>query len=211
MNYEIVESFAQMVREKSLDKDVLAGIIEEIFGIMVKKKFGLEARFSVVVNMDKGDIEIFLERTIVDVVEDPNTQISIDEVNEKGNEDDLEVGEDFVEKLELSTFGRRLINLARQNLNQKIREIEKDLVFNEYSELMKEIVVGDIYQVRKNDILINHNKNELLLPRNEQIPREKYRKGDTIRAIVKTVKKTQNGPIVIISRTDNEFLKDCLK
>ncbi len=207
MNYEIVESFAQMVREKSLDKDVLAGIIEEIFGIMVKKKFGLEARFSVVVNMDKGDIEIFLERTIVDVVEDPNTQISIDEVNEKGNEDDLEVGEDFVEKLELSTFGRRLINLARQNLNQKIREIEKDLVFNEYSELMKEIVVGDIYQVRKNDILINHNKNELLLPRNEQIPREKYRKGDTIRAIVKTVKKTQNGPIVIISRTDNEFLK----
>ncbi|NLT51820.1 MAG: transcription termination factor NusA [Ignavibacteria bacterium] len=207
MNYEIVESFAQMVREKSLDKDVLAGIIEEIFGIMVKKKFGLEARFSVVVNMDKGDIEIFLERTIVDIVEDPNTQISIDEVNEKGNDDDLEVGEDFVEKLELSTFGRRLINLARQNLNQKIREIEKDLVFNEYSELLKEIVVGDIYQVRKNDILINHNKNELLLPRNEQIPREKYRKGDTIRAIVKTVKKTQNGPIVIISRTDNEFLK----
>jgi N utilization substance protein A len=157
--------------------------------------------------MDKGDIEIFLERTIVDVVEDPNTEISIDEVNVKGNTDELEVGEAFVEKLELSSFGRRLINLARQNLNQKIREIEKDLIYNEYSDLISEIVVGDIYQVRKNDILVNHNKNELLLPRMEQIPREKYRKGDTVRAIVKEVRKTANGPVVIVSRGDNEFLK----
>ena len=112
MNTEIVESFSQMVREKSLDKDVLAGIIEEIFGLMVKKKYGPDAKYDVVVNMDKGDIEIFLERNIVDKVEDPSTQISIDEVNEKGNDDELEVGEDFVEKLELATFGRRLINLA---------------------------------------------------------------------------------------------------
>jgi N utilization substance protein A len=196
-----------MVREKSLDKDVLAGIIEEIFGLMVKKKYGPEAKYDVVVNMDKGDIEIFLERVIVDNVEDPSTQISIDEVNEKGNVDELEVGEDFVEKLELATFGRRLINLARQSLNQKIREIEKDLVYNEYGEMVGEIVVGDIYQVRRNDVLVNHNKNELLLPRNEQIPREKYRKGDTIRAIVKEVKKTPNGPLIIISRGDNTFLR----
>jgi len=207
MNTEIVESFSQMVREKSLDKDVLAGIIEEIFGLMVKKKYGPEAKYDVVVNMDKGDIEIFLERVIVDNVEDPSTQISIDEVNEKGNVDELEVGEDFVEKLELATFGRRLINLARQSLNQKIREIEKDLVYNEYGEMVGEIVVGDIYQVRRNDVLVNHNKNELLLPRNEQIPREKYRKGDTIRAIVKEVKKTPNGPLIIISRGDNTFLR----
>ena len=108
---------------------------------MVKKKYGMEANFSVVVNMDKGDIEIFLERTIVDVVENPETEISIDEVNSKGNVDELEVGEDFVEKLELASFGRRLINLARQNLNQKIREIEKDLNYNEYSELINEIVI----------------------------------------------------------------------
>ena len=207
MNTEIVESFAQMVREKSLDKDVLAGIIEEIFGIMVKKKYGLEAKYDVVVNMDKGDIEIFLERTIVDTVNDPGTEISINEVNEKGNADDLEVGEDFVEKIELKEFGRRLINLARQSLNQKIREIEKELVYNEYSEMLGEIVVGDIYQVRRNDVLINHNKNELLLPRNEQIPREKYRKGDTIRAVIKDVRKTQNGPVIIISRGDNLFLR----
>ncbi len=207
MNTEIVESFAQMVREKSLDKDVLAGIIEEIFGIMVKKKFGLEAKYEVVVNMDKGDIEIFLERNIVETVNDPTSEISIDEVNEKGNEDELEVGEDFVQKIELKEFGRRLINLARQSLNQKIREIEKDIIYNEYIEMLGEIVVGDIYQVRRNDVLVNHNKNELLLPRHEQIPREKYRKGDTTRAVVKDVKKTPNGPIVLISRADNLFLR----
>ena len=207
MNTEIVESFSQMVREKNLDKDVLAGIIEEIFGLLVKKKFGLESKYDVVVNMDKGDIEIFLERTIVDTVEDPMTQISLEEVNKKGNDDELEVGDDYVQKLELADFGRRLINLARQSLNQKIREIEKDIIHNEYSEILGEIVVGDIYQVRRNDILINHNKNELLLPRNEQIPREKYRKGETIRAIVKEVKRTPNGPVIIVSRSDNEFLR----
>lgn len=207
MNSAIVESFAQMVRDKSLDKDVLGGIIEDIFGLLVKKKYGPDAHFQVVVNMDKGDIEIFLEREIVDEVEDPNLEISIDEVNDRGNDEELEVGEDYVEKLELSSFGRRLINLARQNLNQKIREIEKDIIYNEYSEMIGEIVVGDIYQVRRNDILVNHNKNELLLPRIEQIPREKYRKGDTVRAVIKEVKKTPNGPLIIISRGANVFLR----
>ncbi len=207
MNSDIVESFAQMVREKGVDKDVLAGIIEEIFGMLVRKKFGEEAKYDVVVNMDRGDIEIFLEREIVEIVEDPNLQISIDEVNKRGNQDELEPGDDFVEKLQLATFGRRLITLAKQGLNQKIREIEKDIVYNEYKELLGEIVVGDIYQIRKNDILVNHNKNELLLPRHEQIPYEKYKKGETIRAIVKEVKKTNSGPLIIISRSDNTFLR----
>lgn len=207
MNAEIVESFAQMVREKGMDKDVLAGIIEEIFGMLVRKKYGEEAKYSVVVNMDKGDIEIYLEREIVEEVTDPNTQISIDEVNKKGNEDELEVGEDYVEKLSLASFGRRLIVLAKQGLNQRIREIEKDIIFNEYNELLGEIVVGDIYQTRKNDVLVNHNKNELLLPRQEQIPFEKYKKGETLRAIVKEVKKGNNNPQIIISRSDNLFLR----
>ena len=207
MNFDIVESFAQMVREKGIDKDVLAGIIEDIFGMLVRKKFGDEAKYDVVVNMDKGDIEIFLEREIVDTVEDPNRQISIEEVNKRGNEEELEVGEDFVEKLDLASFGRRLIVLAKQNLNQKIREIEKDIIYNEYQELLGEIVVGDIYQIRKNDILVNHNKNELLLPRNEQIPYEKYKKGDTVRAIVKEVRKGTSSPQIIISRSDNTFLR----
>ncbi len=207
MNNAIVEAFSQMVKGKNVDRDVLENIIEEIFGVMVKKKYGLEANFDVIANMDKGDIEIFLERTIVDEVEDPEHEVSIDEVNEKGNDEELEVGEDYVEKLELSSFGRRLINLARQSLNQRIREIEKELIYNEYSEMVGEIIVGDIYQVRRNDILINHNKNELLLPRVEQIPRERYRKGDTLRAVVKEVRKTPNGPMIIISRADNLFLK----
>ena len=207
MNYDIVESFAQMVREKGIDRDVLGGILEEIFGLLVKKKFGEEAKFDVVVNMDRGDIEIFLEREIVDVVEDPNTQIGIDEVNKKGNEDELEVGEDFVEKIELASLGRRLVVLAKQSLNQKIRELEKEIIYNEYNELLGEIVVGDIYQIRKNDILVNHNKNELVLPRNEQIPFEKYKKGETIRAIVKEVRKGNSGPVIVISRSDNMFLR----
>ena len=157
--------------------------------------------------MDRGDIEIYLERQIVDEVVDPGTQISIEDVNRKGNDDGLEVGEDFVEKIQLASLGRRLITLAKQSLNQKIREIEKDIIYNEYNELVGEIVVGDIYQIRKNDILINHNKNELLLPRDEQIPYEKYKKGETIRAIVKEVRKTGSSPQIIVSRADNMFLR----
>ncbi len=207
MNREIVDSFADMVKTKGIDKDVLASILEEIFGLLVRKKYGEDARYDVVVNMDRGDIEIYLEREIVDVVTDPNTQVSLEEVNRKGNEDDLEVGEDYVEKINLASLGRRLIILAKQSLNQKIREMEKEVVFNEYKDLVGEIVVGDIYQIRKSDILINHNKNELILPREEQIPYEKYKKGETIRAIIKEVRKTNSGPQIIVSRSDNMFLK----
>jgi N utilization substance protein A len=196
-----------MVKMKGIDKDVLAGILEEVFTLLVRKKYGEEARCDVVVNMDRGDIEIYLERQIVDEVTDPATQISLEEVNRKGNEDQLEVGEDYVEKIQLVTLGRRLITLAKQSLNQKIRELEKDIIYNEYKELVGEIVVGDIYQIRKNDILINHNKNELMLPRDEQIPYEKYKKGETIRAIVKEVRKTGSGPQIIVSRADNMFLR----
>jgi N utilization substance protein A len=207
MNSMIVESFAQMAREKNLDKDVLAGIIEEVFGVLVRKKYGQEAQFEVVVNMDKGYIQIFLEKEIVEEVEDPTTQISIEEVEKLGNEEELEVGDFYVEEVSLDSFGRRLINLARQTLNQKIREIEKVIIYKEYSDMLGEIILGDIYQVRRNDLLVNHNKHELLLPRSEQIPRERYRKGDTIRAVVKEVKKTSHGPVIIISRADNMFLR----
>ena len=109
MNREIVESFSEMVKDKGMDKDVLGGILEEVFGVLVKKKYGEEAQFEVVVNMDRGDIEIFLQRELVAEVTDPNIQISIDEVNRKGNEDELDVGEDYVEEMELGSLGRRLI------------------------------------------------------------------------------------------------------
>lgn len=207
MNYDIVESFAAMVKEKGIDKDVLGGILEEIFGLLIRKKYGEEAKYDVVVNTDRGDIELFLEREIVEEVEDPNTQISIAEVNKRGNDEELEVGDDYVEKIELASLGRRLIVLAKQSLNQKIRELEKEIIHNEYQELLGEIVVGDIYQIRKNDILINHNKNELVLPRSEQIPFERYKKGDTIRAIVKEVRKGPSGPVIVVSRSDNMFLR----
>ena len=207
MNREIVESFADMVKMKGIDKDVLAGILEDVFTLLVRKKYGEEARCDVVVNMDRGDIEIYLERQIVEEVTDPGTQISLEEVNRRGNDDDLEVEEDYVEKIELVSLGRRLITLAKQSLNQKIREIEKDIIFNEYNELIGEIVVGDIYQIRKNDILINHNKNELVLPRDEQIPYERYKKGETIRAIVKEARKTGSSPQIVVSRSDNMFLR----
>ena len=207
MNRDIVESFTDMVKIKGLDKDVLAGILEDVFGILIRKKYGEEAKFDVVVNVDRGDIELFLEREIVEEVEDPDTQISMDDVNSKGNEDELEVGEDYVEKIELASLGRRLIILAKQSLNQKIREIEKEIVYSEYKELLGEIVVGDIYQLRRSDILVNHNKNELLLPRSEQIPFERYKKGGTIRGIVKEVTKGNSGPLIIISRSDNMFLR----
>ncbi|MCF8315035.1 MAG: transcription termination factor NusA [Ignavibacteriales bacterium] len=207
MNNEIQESFSQMVKAKSLDKDVLGKILEDIFGLLIKKKFGQDANYFIGLNMDKGNIEIFLERRIVETVENPACEISFEDINALGNDEGLELGDDYIEKVDLSLFGRRHVNLAKQSLSQKIREIEKEITYKDYGDKVGEIIVGDIYQVRKNDILINHNKNELILPRKEQLPKERYRKGETIRAIVKEVKKTQNGPVIIISRSDNLFLK----
>jgi transcription termination/antitermination protein NusA len=207
MNYEIVETFSSMVKEKGIDRDQLIGIIEDIFGSLVKKKYGHDANFDVVVNMDKGDIEIFLERTIVEKVENPTTEITLEEVRSKTDEP-LDVGDDFVEIIDLQSFGRRLIVAAKQTLNQKIKELERDIIYEEYSENMNEIVVGEIYQVKNNkDIFVNHNRCELLMPRSEQIPKEKYRKGDTLRAVIKEVRKSSNSPMVIISRSDSQFLK----
>lgn len=207
MNHEIVESFSQMVRDKGIDKDILVGIIEDIFGMMVRKKYGLTAKFDVVVNMDKGDIEIYLEKEVVEEVVDPAAQIDTKEAKKKSGED-LEVGEEFVEIIPLETFGRRLVVSAKQNLNQRIKEIERESIYNEYSSSVGEIVVGEIYQIRKGkgEILVIHNKNELILPRNEQIYKERYKKGDTIRAVVKEVRKGASNPLVIISRADPQFL-----
>lgn len=207
MNHEIVESFASMVREKGIDKDLLVGIIEDIFGMMVRKKYGPNARYEVVVNMDKGDIEIYLEKEVVEEVTDPVTQIHIDEARK--SDENIEVGEDFVEIVPLESFGRRLVVSAKQNLNQRIKEIEREAIYNEYTNSIGEIVVGEIYQIRKGrgEILVLHNKNELILPRSEQIYKERYKKGDTIRAVVKEVRKSAGMPVVIISRTDPRFLE----
>ena len=207
MNHEIVESFAQMVREKGIDKDILIGIVEDIFGMMVHKKYGPTAKYDVVVNMDKGDIEIYLEREVVETVVDPVAQIELKEARRHSGED-IEIGEEFVEIVPLNGFGRRLVVSAKQNLNQRIKEIEREAIYNEYTSALGEIVVGEIYQIRKGkgEILVIHNRNELILPRSEQIYKERYKKGDTIRAVVKEVRKGAGNPVVIISRTDPQFL-----
>lgn len=204
---DVVESFSQMVREKGIDRDRLVSVIEDIFGMMVKKKFGMDANFEIVVNMDKGDIEIFLIREVVDAVENPTLQVDVLEARQKSGEE-LEVGEEFVEIINLEEFGRRIVSTAKQNLNQRIKEIEKDLIYDEYSEKVGEIVVGDVYQVRRNDVLINHNRTELLLPKSEQIGKERYRKGDVIRCVVKEVVRKGSGmPLVVVSRADALFLQ----
>jgi N utilization substance protein A len=205
MNSEIVESFSQMVREKGIDKDILTGIVEDVFSMMVRKKYGQDAKFDVVVNMDKGDIEIFYEREVVETVENPMTQVDKATAKEITGED-LDVGEDCVEVVPLVSFGRRLVISAKQNLNQRIKEIEREIVYNEYSNTIGDIVVGEIYQIRRNEILINHNRNELILPKSEQIFKERYRKSDTIRAVIKEVRKSSGTPVVIVSRADTKFL-----
>lgn len=207
MNYDITDSFSQMVREKGIDKDILAGIIEDIFSMMVRKKFGPDAQFEVIVNMEKGHIEIYLEREIVEKVEDPNTQIDIKTVRRKTDEP-LEVGEEYVELIELNKFDRRLVVSAKQSLNQRIKEIEKEITYSEYSKMVGEIVVGDIYQTRRHEILVIHNKKELIMPKSEQIPKERYKKGDTIRAVITEVRRTATGnPQIIISRASPLFLR----
>ncbi len=205
MNAEIVESFSQMVREKGIDKDMLVGIVEDVFSMMVRKRYGQDAKFDVVVNMEKGDIEIFLEREVVETVENPITQVSVEDAKRLSG-DDLGVGEDYVEVIPLTAFGRRLVVSAKQNLNQRIKEIEREQVFNEYSNAVGDIIVGEIYQTRRNEVLISHNRNELLLPRSEQIAKEHYKKGDTVRAVVKEVRKNSGTPVVVVSRSDPKFL-----
>lgn len=209
MSQEIVEAFSQLVKGKGVDKDILVGIFEEVFAALMRKKFGEKAQFEIIVNLERGEIQIFLEKEIVEKVKDPRIQISLDEVRKKTDEE-FEIGDIYPEEIDVKEFGdffdRRLVNQAKQLFNQKLREIEKEIIYKEYSQKVGEIVVGDIYQIRKDEILVNHNKNELILPREEQIPKEKYRKGDVVRAVIKEVVKDKKGPKIIISRADNLFL-----
>jgi N utilization substance protein A len=210
----IIDSFAEMAKEKSIDRDLLQGIVEETLSMLVKKKYGNEANFEIIVNMDKGDIEIYLMRVVVVNVEDPNLEISIEEACMYGVEEEYHPGDEFIEEITLENiadnFGRRLISLAAQNLNQKIKEVEKDNVYSEYASKQGEILVGEIYQIRRNDILVVHNKVEMRLPREEQIPNEPYRykKNQTIKTIVKEVKRNGSGglPEIILSRASDQFL-----
>ncbi|MBS3999898.1 MAG: transcription termination factor NusA [Desulfobulbaceae bacterium] len=209
----IIEAFAEMAKHKSIDRDLLQGILEETLSMIIRKKYGQESKFEIIVNMEKGDIEIYLMREIVEVVEDEVLQIAISDAR-KYSDEEYEIGDEFIEEITLDniseSFGRRLVTLASQNLNQRIREVEKDNVYREYIDKVGEIIIGEIYQVRRHDILVVHNKIEMRLPREEQIPNEPYRykKNQTIKALIKEVKRSGAGgqPEVVLSRASEDFL-----
>ncbi len=207
MKSEIVDSFSQMVKDKKIDRDLLESIIKEVFGMMIKKKYGQNANYDVIVNMDKGDIEMYLSKTVAETVTDPETEITLEEANERSGEE-LEVGDDYTEVLDYVSFGRRHIVNLKQNLNQKIREVEKEIIYNDYKDLVGEIIVGEIYQIKPQSILLIHNGHEIHFPKSEQIPKERYKKGESLRVYVKEVSKKSSGPpAIIVSRAADEFLK----
>ncbi len=206
MKSEIVDAFSMMAKEKNIDRDILSSVIKDSFKKMMEKKYGLESNFEIVVNMEKGDIEIFLYKVVVDEVKDPNLEIDVESAKEKSGEE-FQIGDDYVEEIPTEEFGRRMVINLKQNLNQKIREIEKEITYNTYKDQVGEIIVGEIYQIKPTSILLIHNGNEVIFPKGEQIPKERYKKGDTTRAIVKSIEKRQSGPpLIIVSRADEQFL-----
>jgi N utilization substance protein A len=207
MKSDIVDSFSQMVKDKKIDRDVLESIIKDVFGMMIRKKYGQNTNFDVIVNMDKGDIEMYVSKAVVEEIADPETEITVEEAKERSGEE-LEAGDDYVEVLDYVSFGRRHIVNLKQNLNQKIREVEKEIIYNDYKDLVGEIIVGEIYQIKLQSILLIHNSHEVTFPKSEQIPKERYKKGESIRVYVKEVqKKTSGPPIIVVSRAADEFLK----
>lgn len=217
MNREIVEAFTQLAKEKKIEKDKIAFILEDVFKTLVRKKYGDDAEFDIIVNMERGDIEIYLMKDIVDVVKDPLKEVSLEKAREI--DPSLELGEKFVEKVDVRDFGLRLISQAKQLFIHKLSEYERDSVMREYESYRGEILIGEVYQVyigkdgKPERVLLMHNKNELILPRSEMIPDERYRKNESLRVLVKEVKppsprdeRKGSGPQVIVSRADSLFL-----
>jgi len=204
MNNEIVEAITKNAREKKIDKDSLRDMLETIFTQIIIKKYGKADNFDVIVNIDKGDIEIFQEKTVVETVEDPVTQITLE--GARRIDPDVDLGEEVVEVVTPESFGRRLIITAKQSLNQKIRDFERENILDEYQNRVGEIIIGDIRQINKRGIFVNVEKTEVFLPREEQIQNERLRRGDTVRALIKEVRADNKGSDIIISRADKKFL-----
>jgi transcription termination/antitermination protein NusA len=204
----LVETFSEFKEFKNIDRETMMRILEDVFKHMLEKRFGSSENFEIIVNIDRGDLEIWRNRQIVDdgAVEDENTQIALSDAIKI--EPDFEVGEDVSEELKLVDFGRREILSIRQNLVAKIMEYEKDSIYRKYMEKVGEIITGEVYQVWKKEILILDDEGyELSLPKQEQIPSDFYRKGDTIRAVVARVEMKNNTPSIVISRTSPIFLE----
>ena len=204
----LVDTFSEFKEFKNIDRETMMIILEDVFRHMLTKRFGSADNFDIIVNIDKGDLEIWRNRTIVEdgAVENENTQVPLSEAIKI--EPDFEVGEELSEEIRLVSFGRREILSIRQNLISKIQEYEKNNIFQKYKEKIGEIVTGEVYQVWKKEILVLDDESiELILPKTEQIPSDFYRKGDTIRAVVSKVEMKNNTPYIILSRTSEVFLE----
>lgn len=207
INRDLIEVFSEIAREKNVERSELGSILEELFLHLIEKERGDSSNCSVIVNLDKGEIEIYAEKTIVEEIEDPVFEITLKEVVEKDPDlADLEVGDTFVEVIDLRDFGRRLIHTAKQFFSQRIQDIEKQYIYEDYGRRVGEIIIGTVHQVQRDKVFVNIEHAELQMPKKEQIPSERYRRGDSIRAVIKSVDITPRGPEIIISRSDNHFL-----
>jgi N utilization substance protein A len=205
-------SFQEFKEFKNIDRETLMRILEEVFRTALAKRYGSEDNFDIIVNIDKGDLEIFRNRTIVEdgAVEDDSREIALSDAQKI--ESDFEVGEECSEPILMTDFGRREILSIRQNLVSKIQDYEKSLIFQKYKEKVGEIIVGEVYQPWNKEVLIlDEEKIELVLPKSEQIPADHFRKGDTVRAVVLKVEMKNNNPVIILSRTSPIFLERLLE
>ncbi|HTN68530.1 MAG TPA: transcription termination factor NusA [Dysgonamonadaceae bacterium] len=204
----LIDTFSEFNELKNIDKPTLISVLEESFRSVISRMYGTDENYDIIINPDKGDLEIWRNRTIVeeDEIEDPNLQISLAEAHKI--DDDFELGEEVTDEVFLEHFGRRTILNLRQTLASKILELEKDNLYNRYIEKVGQIVSGEVYQIWKKELLLlDDDHNELILPRTEQIPRDFFRKGEQVRAVVARVENINNNPKIILSRTSPIFLE----
>ena len=204
---DLIDSFTEFKELKNIDRVTMMRIVEDVFRTTLKRKYGSDDNVDVIINPDKGELEIWLSREIVQDVdlEDEGTQIKLSEALKI--EPDFEIGEEVSQEIKVEDFGRRNILALRQNLVAKVLELEKDGIYQKYKERVGDIVNGEVYQIWKREILVlDDDGNELILPKSEQIPSDYFRKGDTIRAVVAKVDLRNNNPVIILSRTAPEFL-----
>ena len=207
-NLNLISNFAEFKELKNIDKATMIGVLEDVFRHALQKQFESDENFDVIINPEKGDLEIWRNREVVEdgAVENPNTQISVTEV--KAIDSTYEVGDEYSDQIGMEQFGRRAVLSLRQNLASRLLDLEKANIYDKYSEKVGEIITGEVYQVWKREVLLmDDEENELILPKSEQIPNDFYRKGDTIKAIVKSVEMNNNQPRIILSRTANQFLE----
>ena len=204
----LIDAFKDFKEEKNIDRPVMMGVLKDVFLTQIAKSYGSADNFDVIINVDKGDCEIYQNFDIVEEVENPNTQITLDQIYAETGEDDYEIGETFTRKVELKDFGRRGILNIRQNLQGRIMDIEKANLYNKYAEKVGELFTGEVYQTwSKEALILDEDRNELRLPKSEQIPGEHFKKNDTVRAIIKSVEmKNNTTPYIVLSRTSDEFL-----